>query len=113
MNVYKIRVTGAVLETANATRRVNVAGQVLTFGTVPVYIRAAALPPEIADDPCLRIEEVQSAPPGVEVTKLKAERVQDPEADEPVDKLKAERVQEPEAIVASAASPASSGKKRC
>jgi len=118
MNVYKIRVTGAVLETSNATRRVNVDGQVLTFGTVPVYIRAAALPPEIADDPCLRIEEVQSAPPGVEVTKLKAERVQDPEADvaaEPVDKLKAERVQEPEAIVASAASsaPASSGKRRC
>ena len=111
MNVYKIRVTGAVLETANATRRVVVDGQVLTFGREPVYIRAAALPTEIADDPCLRIEEVQSAPPGVSVTKLKAERVQEPEADAAT-KLKAERVQEPEAAVASAA-PASPGKKRC
>lgn len=95
MNVYKIRVTGAVLETSNATRRVIVDGQVLTFGREPVYIRAAALPPELTDDPCLRIEEVQSAPPGVSVTKLKAERVQEPEA----------------AVVASEP-PASPGKKR-
>jgi hypothetical protein len=94
MNVYKIRVTGAVLETSNATRRVNVNGQVLTFGREPVYIRAAELPSELADDPCLRIEEVQFAPPGAEVIKLKAERVQ-----------------EPEAVVASPP-PASPGKKR-
>lgn len=80
MKVYEIRVTGAVLETSNATRRVNVDGQVLTFGREPVYIRAAELPSELAGDPCLRIEEVQSAPLGVEVTELKAERVQNPEA---------------------------------
>lgn len=78
MNVYKIRVTGAVLNTVNATRSVTVDGQVLTFGLEPVYIRAAELPPVLTGDPHLRIEEVQSAPPGVPVTKLKAERVQDP-----------------------------------
>jgi hypothetical protein len=78
MNVYKIRVTGSVLDTVNATRNVTVDGQVLTFGLEPVYIRAAELPPEITGDPYLRFEEVQSAPPGVPVTKLKAERVQDP-----------------------------------
>ena len=49
--IYKIRVTGEVLETANATRRVNVDGQVLTFGLEPVYVRAAELPPQLADDP--------------------------------------------------------------
>jgi hypothetical protein len=80
MKVYKIRVTGAVLETSHATRRVTVDGQVLTFGREPVYLRAAALPPEIAGDPYLRIEEVQSAPPGEAVTRLKAERIQEPEA---------------------------------
>lgn len=80
MNVYKIRVTGSVLDTVNATRRVNVDGQVLTFGREPVYIQAAKLPLVLTEDRCLRIEEVQSAPPGVAVTKLKAERVQDPEA---------------------------------
>ena len=80
MNLYKIRVTGEVLETTAATRRVNVAGQVLTFGREPVYVRAAELPPELADDPCLRIEAVQSAPLGVEITELKPERVQEPAA---------------------------------
>jgi hypothetical protein len=79
MNVYKIRVTGSVLDTVTATRSVTVDGQVLTFGLEPVYIRAAELPPVLTEDPHLRIEEVQSAPPGVPVTKLKAERVQDPE----------------------------------
>jgi hypothetical protein len=81
MKLFKITVTGAVLDTANATRRVNVDGQVLTFGREPVYVRAAELPRVLTDDPHLRIEEVQSAPPGVAVTKLKAERVQEPEAD--------------------------------
>jgi hypothetical protein len=76
--IYKIRVTGEVLETPNATRRVDVAGQVLTFGREPVYVRAAELPPQLADDPYLRIETVDSAPDGVVVIELKPERVQDP-----------------------------------
>jgi len=78
-NVYKIRVTGDVLETANATRRVDLGGQVLTFGREPVYVRAAELPPQLADDRYLRIETVESAPPGVVVINLKPERVQEPE----------------------------------
>ena len=78
--VYKIRVTGDVLETANAMRRVEVYGQVLTFGREPVYVRAAELPPQLADDPKLRIEKVDSAPPDMEVIELlKPERVQEPE----------------------------------
>jgi hypothetical protein len=107
MNVYKIRVTGAVLETSHATRRARVDGQVMTFGREPVYIRADELPAELADDPCLHIEKVESAPPGVAVTRLKAERVQEPEA-AAVNRLKAERVQEPEAAAA-----VTTGKKRC
>lgn len=98
MSVYKIRVTGEVLETAAATRRVNVNGFVLTFGREPIYVWAAKLPPQLADDPKLRIEAVDSAPPGVEVFGLKAERVQDPAPVEelPGDEadLKAERVQD-------------------
>ena len=98
MNVYKIRVTGDVLETSHATRRIKVAGQVLTFGREPVYVQAAKLPPQLADDPKLRIEAVDSAPAGVEVLGLKAERVQDPViAEEPPGDeadLKAERVQD-------------------
>lgn len=78
MNVYKIRVTGEVLETAAATRCVKVGDQVLTFGREPVYVRAAKLPPQLADDPFLRIEAVQSAPLGTEVLELKPERVQEP-----------------------------------
>jgi hypothetical protein len=78
-NVYKIRVTGEVLETANATRRVNVDGQVLTFGREPVYVRADELPAQLADDRLLRIEAVETVPPGVVVINLKPERVQEPE----------------------------------
>jgi hypothetical protein len=77
MKIYKIRVTGEVLETVNATRRVNVDGQVLTFGREPVYLRAAELPPQLADDRYLRIEAVEAAPSGTEVIDLKAERVQE------------------------------------
>lgn len=77
--IYKIRVTAEVLETAAATRRVDVDGQVLTFGRESVYVRAAELPPQLADDPKLRIEKVDSAPPDMEVIELlKPERVQDP-----------------------------------
>ena len=101
MKIYKIRVTGEVLSTSTATRRCVVAGNVLTFGREPVYLRAAKLPPELANDNCLRIEPVDSAPPGVEVLKLKAERVEQPADDDtPLDeeaRLKAERVEQPAA----------------
>jgi hypothetical protein len=99
MKIYKIRVTGEVLETAAATRRCKVYGRVLTFGREPVYLQAAKLPPELANDNCLRIEPVDSAPPGVEVLKLKAERIEQPADDDtPPDeeaRLKAERIEQP------------------
>jgi hypothetical protein len=99
MKLYKIRVTGEVLETAAATRRCKVHGRVLTFGREPVYLQAAKLPPELANDNCLRIEPVDSAPPGVEVLKLKAERTEQPTNDNtPPDeeaRLKAERTEQP------------------
>ena len=77
--IYKIRVTADVLETSNATRRVTVDSKVLTFGLEPVYVRAAELPPQLADDTHLRIETVDSAPTDMEVIELlKPERVQDP-----------------------------------
>ena len=78
--IYKIRVTAEVLETPNATRRVNVDGQVLTFGLEPIYVTAAQLPSQLADDPHLRIETVEAAPSGMEVIELKPERVQEPTA---------------------------------
>ena len=62
MKIYKIRVTGEVLETVNATRRADVYGEVLTFGREPVYVRAVELPPQLADDRYLHIEAVDSAP---------------------------------------------------
>ena len=43
-----------------------------------LYVRAAELPPQIANNPYLRIETVDSAPPDVVVIHLKPERVQDP-----------------------------------
>ena len=55
-------------------------GQVLAFGREPVYIRAVALPPQLADDPCLRIEALESEPSGMEVIELKPERIQEPTA---------------------------------
>ena len=106
MKTFKIRVTGDVLETAAATRRVNVDGQVLTFGREPVYLRAHELPSKLADDRHLRIETVDVAPAGSEVIDLKSERLQEPEADilpepPPGDEidLKSERLQEPGATV--------------
>lgn len=99
MKIYKVRVTGGVLETAAATRRCKVHGRVLTFGREPVYLQAAKLPPELANDNCLRIEPVDSAPLGVEVQKLKAERIEQPANDDtPPDeeaRLKAERTEQP------------------
>jgi hypothetical protein len=97
MKTYKIRVTGDVLSTSTATRRCVVAGHVLTFGREPVYLRAAKLPPELADDRHLRIETVDTAPSGVPVINLKAERVEEQivaPSGGPVTNLKAERVEE-------------------
>ncbi|HEX3129014.1 MAG TPA: hypothetical protein VH394_16900 [Thermoanaerobaculia bacterium] len=109
MKTYKIRVTGDILETVAATRRVNVSGQVLTFGREAVYLRAHELPSELADDRHLRVEVLPAdtaVPPGSAVIDLKSERLQEPEADilpepPPGDEidLKSERVQEPEADV--------------
>ncbi|MES1241203.1 MAG: hypothetical protein ABUT39_06240 [Acidobacteriota bacterium] len=112
MKTYKIRVTGDVLETAAATRRVNVSGRVLTFGREAVYLQADELPSQLADDRHLRVEVLPAdtaVPPGSAVIDLKSERVQEPEADilpgapepPPGDEidLKSERVQEPEADV--------------
>ena len=78
MKIYKIRVTADVLETANATRRVNVDGQVLTFGREPVYVGAAELPPQLADDRYLRIETVESVLSDEVIIYLKPERIQEP-----------------------------------
>jgi hypothetical protein len=61
-------------------RRADVYGEVLTFGREPVYVRAAELPPQLADDRYLHIETVDSAPSVVVVIDLKSERVQEPTA---------------------------------
>jgi len=122
MKLYKIRVTGDVLETAAATRRVNVDGLVLTFGREPVYVQADELPQQLAGDPYLRIEAVESTPLGADVIDLKSERVQEPTTavasadtllpDDDTD-LKSERVQKPAgAIAPEPALAAPSGKKR-
>jgi hypothetical protein len=125
MKTYKIRVTGDVLETAAATRRVNVSGRVLTFGREPVYLRAHELPSELADDRHLRVEVLPAGaamPEGSAVIDLKSERVQEPEADvlpgdpepPPGDEtdLKSERVQEGTVAPAAAPVPVTARKRR-
>jgi hypothetical protein len=125
MKIYKIRVTGEVLETAAATRRCIVDGLVLTFGREPLYVRAFELPAELATDPYLNIEAVESAPSGTPVIDLKSERVEEPTSDlasaasvlpDDDTDLKSERVQKPAAAAAPAAPEpvlaAPSGKKR-
>ena len=75
--IYKIRVTGNVLETAHATRQVKVEGLVLTFGREPVYLHVDhKLPEKLTADPNLEIQLVDAAPDGAPVLSLKAERVQ-------------------------------------
>jgi hypothetical protein len=93
--IYKVRVTGAVLETATATRQYKVGDDVLTFGRDPIYLRAEKLPHKLMSDPYLRIDTVETPPSDVVIIDLKAERVQF-ESAEPGDgtDLKAERVQE-------------------
>jgi len=96
--IYKIRATGAVLETTTATRRCKVNARVLTFGREPVYVEATNLPDALTTDPYLQIDTVETMPPGVIVIDLKSERVQEELAPAPDDddtpELKSERVQE-------------------
>jgi hypothetical protein len=75
--IYKIRVTGDVLDTANATRQLKIEGRTLIFGREPLYLQAETLPEKIATDPYLDITAVDTVPPGTEVIDLKAERVQE------------------------------------
>ena len=75
--IYKVRVTGDVLDTANATRQLKLEGRVLTFGREPIYLQADKLPEKLTADPYLDIQVVDAAPPGVDVIDLKAERVQE------------------------------------
>jgi hypothetical protein len=89
--IFKVRVTGAVLETATATRQYKVGDDVLTFGRDPIYLRAEKLPQKLMSDPYLRIDTVETTPPDVVIIDLKAERVQFESAETD---LKAERVQE-------------------
>ena len=99
-NIYKIRVTGEVLETATATRQYKIGDDVLTFGRDPIYLRAEKLPQKLMSDPYLRIDAVTTVPPDVVIIDLKAERVQFESAVAPESEtgdetdLKAERVQE-------------------
>ena len=116
--IYRIRVTGDVLETVNAMRRHNIDGQVITFGREPVYIEADELPEELADDNYLRIDTVDAAPAGVRVIQKKKRLPPPPDWEQhkkrlpPPDdgglgnlsgdfaELKSERVQEPTAVLA-------------
>ena len=94
--IFKVRVTGEILDTANGTRQYNVEGRLLTFGRDPIYLRAESLPKKLTTDPYLRIDTVTAVPPDVVVIDLKAERVQEDATLAPgaaLD-LKAERVQE-------------------
>lgn len=123
MKIYKIRVTGEVLETAAATRRCIVDGLVLTFGREPVYVRADELPEQLAADPYLKIDAVESAPSGTPVINLKSERVEEPASavasadsvlpDDDTD-LKSERVEKPAAAPSPIppAAPATQTRKR-
>jgi hypothetical protein len=77
MKTYKVRTTGAVLDTAAATRQLKVEGVIRTFGREPVYLQAEELPAKLASDPYLEITAVDTAPPDVIVIDLKAERVQE------------------------------------
>jgi len=98
--IFKVRVTGAVLETVTATRQYKIGDDVLTFGRDPIYLRAEKLPHKLTSDPYLRIDTVETAPSDVVIIDLKAERVQFESTvapgSEPGDStdLKAERVQE-------------------
>jgi len=74
--LYKVRVTGEVLETAAATRQCKVEGQILAFGREPVYLQADQLPEKLTADPYLEITPVDAAPADAVVIELKAERVQ-------------------------------------
>jgi hypothetical protein len=77
MKTYKVRTTGAVLDTAAGTRHLKIEGTIRAFGREPIYIQSENLPEKLASDPYLEITAVDAAPPDVLVIDLKAERVQE------------------------------------
>jgi hypothetical protein len=111
MRTFRIRATGDVLNTAHATRKHQLDGEVLvTFGREAVYIEADELPSELINDNYLRIDTVDAAHrpdihPGQaadagDTPELKSSWVQEPtEANDPgaVAELKSSWVQEPSA----------------
>lgn len=64
-------------DTNTGTRRCKIHGLVLTLVREPIYLEATTLPPHISNDPYIEVEVVETAPPGVEVTRLKAERAEE------------------------------------
>jgi hypothetical protein len=77
MKTYKVRTTGAVLDTEAGTRQLKIEGTIRTFGREPIYLQAEKLPEKLTSDPYLEITLVDTAPPDVIVIDLKAERVQE------------------------------------
>jgi hypothetical protein len=104
--IYKIRVTGEVLETPAATRRCKVEDEILTFGREPIYIEIDELPAKLSTDLYLRIDLVDAdcVPAGApvltkkrrprpdEIITLRSERVERDDADIHIH-LRSERVE--------------------
>ena len=105
--IYKIRVTGEVLETPAATRRCKVEDEILTFGREAIYIEVDELPAQLSTDLYLRIDLVEAdcvpagarviskkrRPPGPDdIITLRSERVERDDADIHIH-LRSERVE--------------------
>jgi hypothetical protein len=92
--LFEIKAGAGVVTTSGARRR-KVYGQTLIFTAAPVYLECDELPDVLATDKHLRVKEVDAAPEGAPIIRLKAERVQEDSTDPgPITNLKAERVQE-------------------
>jgi hypothetical protein len=94
--IYKIRVTGEVLDTPAATRRCKVEDEILTFGREAIYIEIDELPAKLATDLYLRIDLVDAdcVPAGAPVLTKKRR----PRPDE-LDTLRSERVERDDADI--------------
>ena len=103
--IYKIRVTGEVLETPAATRRCKVEDEILTFSREPIYIEIDELPVDLSTDLYLRIDLVDCPPAGArviskkrrppgpdEIITLRSERVERDDTDIEI-RLRSERVE--------------------
>jgi hypothetical protein len=105
--IYKIRVTGEVLDTPAATRRCKVEDEILTFGREAIYIEVDELPAQLSTDLYLRIDLVDAdcvpagaqviskkrRPPGPdEILTLRSERVENDDPDIEI-RLRSERVE--------------------